>query len=210
VVIPFLASEGVDSVDLLMLSHDDADHAGAWERFVDRSAVSELMAGQPDRLMPAARPCRRGHAWTWDGVRFEVLHPAGQGVRSHDNDASCVLRVVHPRVSFLLTGDITRSIERRLSSGAVGAEFVVVPHHGSRSSSSHELIRATGARFALVSAGYRNRYGFPDPGVEDRWRSAGASILNTADSGAVIIDIDADGKPVITRFRDAARRYWHR
>lgn len=209
-VIPFLESEGVEQVDLLVLSHDDADHAGAWQRFLDRKAVGGLMAGQPDRLTVNARRCRRGDTWTWDSVRFEILHPAETGASGHDNDSSCVLRIIHQHASFLLTGDITRTVERRLDGDAVRADFVMVPHHGSRSSSSQELIRGSGARFALVSAGFRNHFGFPDPGVVDRWRAAGAQILNTAESGAVIIDVDAEGETEVTRFRDAARRYWHR
>jgi competence protein ComEC len=209
-VIPFLADEGVERVDRLVLSHDDADHAGAWQAFVARTRVDLLMAGQPGRLAVPARPCRRGDAWTWDGVRFEILHPEGARSAGHDNDASCVLRIRHPRATFLLTGDITRAAERELAGRGVDADFVVVPHHGSRSSSSPALVRATGARFALVSAGYRNRYGFPDPSVVDRWRSAGARLINTADAGAVIVDVGAEGMPEITRFREAARRYWHR
>ena len=210
VVMPFLAAEGVDRVDRLVLSHDDADHAGAWQAFVAQTRVDDLVAGQPERLTDAASPCRRGDAWMWDGVRFEILHPAARGASRHDNDASCVLRVSHPRASFLLTGDITRVAERGLADSGVEADFVVVPHHGSRSSSSRALVRASGAHFALVSAGYRNRYGFHDPAVVDRWRSAGARTINTADAGAVIIDVDAAGEQEITRFRDAARRYWHR
>ena len=92
----------------------------------------------------------------------------------------------------------------------LASELVVVPHHGSRTSSSQSFVRATGSELALVSAGYMNRYGFPDEQVAERWRRAGAQLLDTADSGSITIDIPAQGDPVVTRFRETARRYWHR
>jgi competence protein ComEC len=216
VTLPFLASRGVREVDVLMLSHDDADHVGAWPAFVDRIPVRRLLAGQPERLTPTAQPCRRGASWTWDEVQFELLHPAAAiAGGEHDNDRSCVLRIVHPAASFLVTGDITRRVEARLAREdrvALHADFVVIPHHGSRSSSSRALTGASRAGFALVSAGYRNRYGFPATEVVRRWRAAGAAVIDTAQAGAVIISVppQGEGEPAITRYREAARRYWHR
>jgi competence protein ComEC len=215
VTLPFLASRGVRELDVLMLSHDDADHIGAWPAVLDKMRVKTLLAGQPNRLTPAAEPCRRGRSWTWDGVLFEVLHPAEDVRGADDNDRSCVLRVVHPAASFLLAGDITRRVEARLARrnpAALSADFVVIPHHGSRSSSSKVLIDASRAAFALVSAGYRNRYGFPATEVAGRWREAGAAVIDTAQAGAVIISVplQGEGEPAITRYREAARRYWHR
>jgi competence protein ComEC len=87
---------------------------------------------------------------------------------------------------------------------------VVVPHHGSRTSSSAELVNAVRARYALVSAGYNNRYGFPDAEVSERWRRSGATVLNTAETGALMIALNDDGTSTLARFRDERRRYWHR
>lgn len=213
VVRPFLESRGIRQVDRLILSHDDADHVGAWQRFLDAVPVGEVLAGQPETLGGRARGCRRGERWRWDGVLFEMLHPGAMAGSVRDNEASCVLRVVHPAASFLFTGDITRRVERQLAAAdpaSLRADFVVLPHHGSRSSSSAALVSATRAHTVLVSAGYLNRYGFPAEEVVSRWREAGARVLGTAASGALLIEVPAAGQPHVTRYRQVARRYWHR
>ena len=212
VVIPFLESRGVRRVDRLVLSHDDVDHAGATDRFVAGMPVGDILSGQPQAVGKGALACRAGMQWNWDGVRFEVLHPRAGEQSANDNDASCVLRIVHAGGTILLTGDITRRVERLLTDG-IGlppTDYVVVPHHGSRTSSSAGLVNAVRARYALVSAGHNNRYGFPHPEVSDRWRRSGATVLNTAESGALMIALHNDGTSTLARFREERRRYWHR
>ena len=212
VVIPFLESRGVRRVDRLVLSHDDVDHAGATDRFVAGMPVGDILSGQPRAVGEGALACRAGMQWNWDGVQFEVLHPRAGEQPGNDNDASCVLRIAHAGGSILLTGDITRRVERLLADGIrlPATDYVVVPHHGSRTSSSAWLVNAVRARYALVSAGYKNRYGFPHAEVSERWRRSGATVLNTAESGALMIALDDDGTSTLARFREERRRYWHR
>jgi len=212
VVAPFLRWAAADRVDVLVLSHDDADHAGAWRPFGEAVEVGRVLAGQPDRLDVAAQACARGQGWTWDGVRFEVLMPIGDDRLPGDNDASCVLRIVHPAASVLLTGDITRRGESRLAAAGddLRSDIVVVPHHGSRSSSSPMLIDATAARYAVVSAGFRNRYGLPHPEVVARWRDHGTRVLGTADSGAIRFEVAPDGEWDIAHYRLDEARFWRR
>jgi len=212
VVIPFLESRGVRRVDRLVLSHDDVDHAGATGRFVAAMPVGDILSGQPQAVGEGALACRAGMQWNWDGVQFEVLHPRAGEQPGNDNDASCVLRIAHAGGTVLLTGDITRRVERLLIDlvRLRATDYVVVPHHGSRTSSSAGLVNALRARYALVSAGYNNRYGFPHAEVADRWRRSGATVLNTAESGALMITLNNDGTSTLARFREERRRYWHR
>ena len=151
------------------------------------------------------QPCRAGQHWTWDGVRFEWLHPA-EPLLPSDNDRSCVLAIrVGPRV-IVLTGDIEKLAEQQLlERGLPGpADILVVPHHGSRTSSSAAFVAATRPRWALVSAGHRNRWGFPAPAVVERWRAAGAEVLLTSHSGAIEFDVDP-GRPLDPPSAVAAR-----
>src|SRR5262249_4505825 len=153
VVLPFLRSRGVRRVDVVMASHGDNDHVGGLATVLAGVPVTSVMAG-PTVKTSDARRCRRGQRWDWDGVRFEVLHPSeseSAPVRN-DNDSSCVLRVAGRGGSALLLGDIERRSEARLvSDGAIDrADVVVVPHHGSRTSSTIELVRAVAPRFAVV------------------------------------------------------------
>jgi len=213
VVKPYLQWAGVERVDTLVLSHDDSDHAGAWRQFMEEVTVVKLIGGQPEHLGTEASACRRGDSWVWDSVRFEILGPPAGKEPESDNDASCVIRVVHPLATVLLTGDITRRTESELVASVregLSAEIVVVPHHGSRSSSSAALVDSVDARYALVSAGFRNRWGFPDGSVVARWTGNGAQVLSTADNGAIIFDIHETGEPDLTLYRPQERRYWHR
>jgi len=213
VVVPYLRFLGVDRLDRIMVSNGDMDHRGGLASLLEVFPGTSLTSGEPDRLEAGrAVPCRAGDRWVWDGVGFEVLHPE-PGMNWRGNDASCVLKVRSAGgASLLLTGDIERAAEESLlrrRAGQLRADVVSVPHHGSGSSSATPFVSATGADHALVSAGYRNRYGFPRPEVEQRWGEAGARLFNTADSGAIMLQLAVDGTlrgPYTQRQR--MRRYW--
>jgi len=188
VVLPYLRGEGLDRLDRLVLSNGDADHAGGLAAVLAGVRVGEVQSGEAARVDAArVRPCEAGERWDWDGVTFRTLHPpAGGGWAG--NDASCVLRIDNGRHSLLLTGDIERAGERRLVAGQgarLDSDLVVVPHHGSATSSSAPLVEAVRPVYAVVSAGHGNRFGFPRGEVVERWRAAGAKVLNTAQAGAI-------------------------
>jgi competence protein ComEC len=126
------------------------------------------------------------------------------------NDRSCVVRVSAAGFHALLTGDVEEPAERELLSrgpGMLRADVMLVPHHGSRTSSTEAFVAAVSPRFAVVPAGYRNRFGHPKPEVLDRYVAAGAAILRTDRDGALSFRLGPDGVTV-ARHRDAARRYW--
>ncbi len=212
VVLPYLAAQGIKRIDRLVVSHSDIDHAGGVAPVLAGIDVARILAGEPELLTAgAAVGCRRGQAWTWDGVAFKVLHP-GADTRHGGNDASCVILVAAGDARLLLTGDIESAVEQTLlGSGGPGiVDVVFVPHHGSDTSSSIALTSAVAAEVALVSAGYRNRWGLPRPGVVRRWRDAGATVLVTAREGAVGLRLcDKAGIVHLTRNRVQRRRIWH-
>jgi competence protein ComEC len=153
-------------------------------------------------------PCLQGQRWVWDGVEFQVLHPAGRTYLL-DNDSSCVLRVAGVGGSALLTGDIQGDAEAALVTAALApVDVVVVPHHGSATSSTQAFVDATKPRLALFATGYRNRWGFPKRAVVDRWSRAGAQVLATTDSGAIEVLISATGLQPPRQYRRDERRYW--
>ena len=145
-----------------------------------------------------------------DDVRFEVLHPAAELV-ANDNDSSCVLSVRSAAGTALLTGDIEATGEAALLDRRIPAtDVVVVPHHGSRTSSSEAFAAALAPKVAIVSAGYRNRWGLPKPEVLARWREQGARVYTTAQSGAVEVSIARGRRPTVREHREASGRYWSR
>jgi competence protein ComEC len=210
IVAPALRHLGVRRLDRLVISHADTDHAGGAAGLRGALPVADGIAGEPvDGL--GLRACERGMQWRWDGVGFAVLHPAAGG-RAGGNDRSCVLRIEAAGRVILLAGDIEAGAEAALLArepARLRADVLLVPHHGSRSSSGAAFVTAVAPRYALVSAGHRNRFGHPHPEVIARYLAADAEVLATARDGAVRLAIGADGRIAAPeRWRRDHRRFW--
>ncbi|CAL1241504.1 DNA internalization-related competence protein ComEC/Rec2 [Candidatus Methylocalor cossyra] len=210
VVGPYLRQRGIRDIDLLIISHGDSDHSGGARTLAAQFPVALALTSAPEQLPDLmAAPCRAGQEWTWDGVRFAMLGPTG-GLEK-ENDASCVLRVEGRNGSALLTGDIERASEERLVArygAGLGSAVLVVPHHGSNSSSTRAFLAAVRPSLALIPAGPLNRFGFPHPQVLERYRAIGAQVLSTAESGAILVTV-GDGPLRWEAYRVTHRRYWN-
>jgi competence protein ComEC len=211
VLLPYLRSVGLKHVDLLVVTHSDNDHSGGAQAVLEGIPVRKFVSGEPpDSTGRSATRCQSGDAWHWDGVEFRFLHPQSPGV--HDgNNASCVLHIRHPRGTVLLTGDIEAGVERELlqrDPDLLDVDLVTVPHHGSRTSSIEGFVDALSPDYAVVAAGYRNRYGFPKPDVVERWRRRGATVLNTSDTGAIRFRLGPGGLEPVESYRSQKRRFW--
>ncbi|MGR8918355.1 MAG: ComEC/Rec2 family competence protein, partial [Gammaproteobacteria bacterium] len=195
IVVPALAARGIRRLDALVLSHADMDHAGGLDAVLATLRPRRRYASQPARAGVGFEPCHAAAPWRWDGVEFRwLLAPAGSG-RS-ENDRSCVLKVGSGYGRLLLSGDIERGAERGLLAGGGGrlaSEVLIVPHHGSRSSSTPAFIDAVRPVVAIAATGYGNRYGLPHAEVVSRYRRRGVRWLDTARDGAVIVDIGPNG-----------------
>jgi competence protein ComEC len=194
VLMPLLRARGETRIDRLVLSHRDTDHVGGAAAMLHAMPVGELLSSiAPDHPLRAmakvSRRCEAGQSWQWDGVDFEVLHPRADDYlrRLKPNAVSCVLRVRGANGTALLAGDIEREQEASLlrSEGdALRSDVVLVPHHGSRTSSTLPFVQAVSPQVAVVQAGYRNRFGHPVAEVVERWRSGGAAVVSTPACGA--------------------------
>jgi competence protein ComEC len=162
-------------------------------------------------LRPGWTRCQAGQAWVWDGVRFEVLHPAGSpgplARARKPNEVSCVLRISTPQASALLAGDIEWAQELALvQSGLAPVDVLLVPHHGSKTSSSLPFLQALQPRLALVQAGYRNRFGHPADSVVARYRAEGIALVESSRCGAATWRSDEPQSMDCLRQREP--RYW--
>lgn len=219
VLVPLLRALG-ERVDVLMLSHRDADHTGGAAAVLAQqpgaALTGSIEAEHALQGLRPATPCLAGQRWVWDGVAFEVLHPTGAEPDhpARPNTASCVLRVAsaeggpHAQAVALLVGDIEAAQEQALlaRSAPVKADVLLVPHHGSKTSSSPAFLDAVQPRTALVQAGYRNRFGHPAPEVLQRYAQRQVPVVESARCGAAIW---SSARPdVVECERDKGRRYW--
>ena len=214
VLVPLLRALG-QRLDVLMLSHGDNDHIGG-AGAVLRAQPQAMLRGAVDPQWPApmqrsATACVAGQRWQWDGVAFEVLHPLSRAlsIDAAPNTHSCVLRIVAANgATALLAGDIERAQEAALlaARAPLRADWLLVPHHGSKTSSSAEWIAAVAPRHALVQAGYRNRYGHPAAPVLQRYRAQGVNVVTSAGCGAAFWE---SAKPLqLACERRSKPRYW--
>ena len=182
IVLPALAANGRRGLDVLVVSHADNDHAGGAAAVVAAFPRCVVLHG-PDLARLPGDTCERGQSWRWDGVEFRMLHPASD-FAPRGNESSCVLKITAAGGSLLITGDMERRGEAALLESEPGAsDVVIVPHHGSATSSSSALVAALRARYAVVSAGFANRWGFPKPEVAARWQRGGAAVVVTGGRG---------------------------
>ncbi len=226
VVVPLLRALD-ERVDTLMLSHRDSDHTGGAAAVLAMQPHAALLssieaAHELQALRPSAR-CRTGQRWQWDGVDFEVLHPGPgdyEGTPRKPNTLSCVLRVSNGRHAALLPGDIELAQESRLvaqnearireagqAQSLLRADVLLVPHHGSKTSSSDAFLAAVHPSFALVQAGYRNRFGHPAAPVLERYRARAIPVIGSPQCGAAHWRSAQPGR--VECQREAAPRYWH-
>jgi competence protein ComEC len=209
----------------MVISHQDSDHSGGARTLLETVPVEWIASSLPyDNLIVALRSgdgadpvghvrCEAGQQWTWDGVRFSVLHPTllhYESVRAKPNDLSCVLRVDSAYGSVLVPGDLEARGEAELvrREAPLAADVLVVPHHGSRTSSTVDFIAAVAPDVAVFTSGYRNRFGHPRPGIVERYALFGSALRRTDYDGAVMFRFapGVSREPRVERLQ--SRRYW--
>jgi competence protein ComEC len=220
VIMPWLRAQGIGRPDALVISHLDDDHSGGASSIITTMPPDWVASSLPadHRILAGARKslrCRRGERWRWHDTEFEWLHPADppEPARgSPTNAASCVLRVRSPSGTVLLAGDIEAPQERKLlelyTSDDLAADVLLVPHHGSATSSTEAFIDAVSPRWAIFQVAYRSRFRHPNAKVLERYRERGIGILRSDADGAVQIRFSAGQAPQITRSRHDPERYW--
>jgi competence protein ComEC len=205
VVIPFLQYRGIKHVDKMIISHADNDHIGGARSVINALPIVTLLSSDR-KALANAKICQKDQKWQWDQVRFEILHPRPDDSGSKNN-LSCVLKVTGKNRSALLPGDIEKQTEFRLVRGTANklrADILIVPHHGSNTSSSESFIRAVQPDYALFAVGNNNRYGFPTQTVIERYQQDGIELLRTDINGAILFKDDSH--PI--RWRQLNSHFW--
>ncbi|GAB4464193.1 MAG: DNA internalization-related competence protein ComEC/Rec2 [Burkholderiaceae bacterium] len=219
VILPYLRWRGIGRLDALVVSHLDNDHSGGAASIVRALPVARVLTSidpAHPALAGAARieRCAAGQRIALGALEARVLHPlvadyARPGVTT--NALSCVLAVGLDDASVLLTGDLPAREEAQLVArgGVAAVRLASAPHHGSRHSSSEAFVAAARPQWVGVQAGYRNRFGHPDPGVVERYRRIGAKVMRTDHAGAIQWRFRRDGAVQVEAWRLQHARYWH-
>lgn len=209
IIKPFLRHQHIKQLDKVIISHGDLDHRGGLIGLQDWP-IKEILSSEPEKLTLSAHPCLAGQRWQWDGVEFMMLNPSS--VSKKRNDRSCVLKITSPHHSILLTGDIEKQAEKNLIEkfGAqLKSDILVVPHHGSLTSSTVEFIEKVAPDYALYPAGLGNHYGFPKPEIIARYQMQGSENLVSYQTGALTFTLRQKQLAPPVLWRESARRYWH-
>ncbi|CAI8985035.1 DNA internalization-related competence protein ComEC/Rec2 [Pseudomonas sp. IT-P291] len=206
VVLPALRKLGVKGLDLMLISHAHADHAGGARAIAKGLPVKQVVSGEPSDLPVElqAERCDSGRQWTWDEVDFQLWHWPLAG---DSNQNSCVLLIEANGERLLLSGDIDAAAERALldSPLALPTDWLQAPHHGSRSSSSSALLDALQPKGALISRGQGNSFGHPHPTVIARYQKRGMAIYDSVEQGAIRLQLGRFEPPWSMR---QERRFW--
>ena len=215
VLVPLLRSLG-ERLDGVVISHQDSDHSGGAPAVLATQPQAQLWSSTPSthvlNALHEIQRCESGQRWQWDGVEFTVLHPHGSDYAraSKPNSMSCVLRLQSTDgVRALLVGDIEAAQEQRLvrSGVTLQADWLLVPHHGSATSSTNEFLQAVQPVIAVVQAGYRNRFGHPRSDVLSRYKALGVQVVQTPRCGAS--RWQSDQPKLVHCTREEQQRYWH-
>lgn len=204
---PYLDAERIQTVDMLVLSHDDLDHTGGHVSLRDQVSVAGGMTGnQALASRYSYHVCRPGDQWQWSDVRFTVL--SGGNQTASDNNSSCVIQVDDGRCSLLLTGDIDSDVEHDLVEPERPLDWLVASHHGSKTGSSADFLARWRPSVVVFSAGYASRFGHPSADVVQRVSDSGGVSVNTAKHGAVHLSSKPDIECTTDVWRSTKRRFW--
>jgi competence protein ComEC len=212
-ILPFLAEQGIDHLDAVLVTHPDRDHLGGLPDLLSAVSVGRILhSGAPIQTALQREVVATSQAHGVDrqlvtagdtlriapSVQARVLGPPpGRERVREENDRSVVLQLLHGRNRLLFTGDIEEAAEAWLVQSAgtlLRSDMVKVPHHGSRTSSTDAFVEAASdsSTMAVVSVDADGRYGLPAEEVINRWEKAASAVYSTADHGAVWLRSDGE------------------
>lgn len=188
-IIPFLNTLGIKKLDKVIISHPDLDHRGGLPSLEATYPIEQLLVDKV-AFYHHGMACHQSPSWQWDGISFRFL--AISKTFKDKNNTSCVLQIENRAGRVLLTGDIEKSAEEYLVAtygNQLHSTILVVPHHGSKTSSSPAFIKQVSPQYAIISAGFDNRYHFPHQQTMKTLQKQNIVTYNTAFCGMVSVKL---------------------
>ncbi|MGL4521200.1 MAG: DNA internalization-related competence protein ComEC/Rec2 [Bacilli bacterium] len=205
---PYMMQEGINTIDVLVLTHSDIDHCGAAIALLQNKEVKVLVLPDTEKqrvafqkvIMEAEKQKIKveyfasGDVLKIGGQKFKVLSPVRGQVSQSDNNDSLVLQSDFAGIRWLFTGDVEAPGEQVLLQNDIGpVDVLKVAHHGSKTSSSVPFIQAIQPEIAIISAGRRNMFGHPHETTLETLSNQGAKILECSKLGQITFTYKKDG-----------------
>ncbi len=211
IVAPYLDSQGIRELDMVMLTHPDIDHGGGLAYILQNFEVKQILgisdgvfsSSNLTRLRSIAKEKGIPYSFEYGGdielmptVTLTLLHPidaAATNLRDADtNNDSLVMKLSYGVVDILFTGDIGAQAESQLIAAGqeLRSDILKVPHHGSRTSSTTKFLDAVQSQYAIFSLGKGNPFRFPHPDVVSRYEERACVMLRTDELGAITFKTD--------------------
>lgn len=190
-IIPYLKTLGVKKLDKVIISHPDLDHRGGLASLEETYDINELIVDDPV-FYKRGSSCHQYPDWSWDGISFHFFAIATP--LKSKNNSSCILQISSPAGQVMLSGDIEKPAEQYLANTygkSLASSVLVIPHHGSKTSSSPGFIKNVAPRYAIVSYGFDNRYHFPHQQAMQTYKQNNIPVYNTVDCGMVSVSLKA-------------------
>lgn len=208
-VLPVLKKSNIHYLDKVIISHEDNDHAGGFDVLSENITIAQVLR--------SPYGCNADLGWQWRGLKFEVLWPdlRFSELMNSDNNLSCVVRISDGQHRVLLAGDIEYSVEKALvnlhrqNQIDLSADFLIAPHHGSKTSSTSAFISAVSPQYSFVSAGYLNRWKMPAEDVVKRYQKLNIALINTAETGQISVSFFENSEPEISTWRLNRHKRWY-
>ncbi|WP_299974578.1 DNA internalization-related competence protein ComEC/Rec2 [uncultured Pseudoteredinibacter sp.] len=241
IIAPFLRYRGIKTIDHLVVSHGDLDHAGGVNSIAQQFNLEEVWTEgnyqntlqHSEFISKPVKSCQAGESWYWQGIKFTWLWPNAKkhkaSAAKRRNNRSCVLLLRYQNLKVLLPGDIESWAEKQILKELNGQaqegltakqnranicqlNAMLLPHHGSHSSSHKAWAKCTQPAVTISSSGWQNHFGHPSPKVLRRYPNS--IQLDTGRDGAISLSYGQDENGLIrlqsiSRSRDLRRRYWH-
>lgn len=195
-IIPYLMRQGISTLDQVILTHLDQDHAGAFNFLNQDIAINKVSANERDARFKDSNfeYCYEGQQWQFDQIKIQVLAPTESSlsnVQDQKNELSCIVYIQVPQAGnyqhFLLMGDAGWEAEYRLLQKYpdLKVDVLVLGHHGSQHSSSFDFLKRLQPKLAVISAGFNNQYQHPHPIVLARLKALSIPVYSTIQQGSI-------------------------
>ncbi len=218
VIMPYMFKKNIRKIDTVIVSHSDNDHIGGLKYINKQIAIGEIFTSTPKQVQKIVninniKTCDKGQNWVYDNINFSILHPnkSYKLTNKKTNNNSCVLKISNGKYSILITADIEKNAEKYLIKNAskkLKADILLVPHHGSNTSSTYDFLIAVSPTIAINSSGYSNRFSHPSDKVLSRYNALNIPLYDTQCSGQITLSIGDD--IIINEARKDNKNYWTR